>query len=140
MRQVEVGKSPTHLHVPNVPMHARPKNPYVTSKNPMNIVFQPYAITSTPMKIETPIKTCVSLSKKTASEQYSPVEFYPTKKSGIELLGPGTKNVYIPEVHDMPSMERAVVSYVAARNPYASSCVTHTSQQEESHYPNTAST
>eukprot|EP00957_Ditylum_brightwellii_P161124 12267814-Ditylum_brightwellii.AAC.1 len=29
-RQVEVGKSPTHLPVPNVPMHTRPKNPYVT--------------------------------------------------------------------------------------------------------------
>eukprot|EP00957_Ditylum_brightwellii_P158803 12087478-Ditylum_brightwellii.AAC.1 len=73
-------------------------------------------------------------------KQYSLVEFYPTKKTGIESLGPGTKSTYIPEVHAMPSMERAVVSYAAARNPYATSCVTHISQQKVSNYPNTAST
>eukprot|EP00957_Ditylum_brightwellii_P136020 10372715-Ditylum_brightwellii.AAC.1 len=48
--------------------------------------------------------------------------------------------MYVPEVHDMPSMNRPVVPYAAARYPYASSCVTHTSQQKVSHYPNTAST
>eukprot|EP00957_Ditylum_brightwellii_P135105 10300902-Ditylum_brightwellii.AAC.1 len=74
------------------------------------------------------------------SKQYSLAEFYPTKKTGIELLGPDTKNEYIPEIHDMPSTQRAVVPYVAARNPYESSCVTNLSQQKVSHYPNTAST
>eukprot|EP00957_Ditylum_brightwellii_P164227 12503050-Ditylum_brightwellii.AAC.1 len=73
------------------------------------------------------------------SKHYSPDEFYPTKKSGIESLGPGTKNMYLPEVHDIPSTERAVVPYAAARNPYASSYVAHTSQQKVSHYLNTAS-
>eukprot|EP00957_Ditylum_brightwellii_P018854 1417156-Ditylum_brightwellii.AAC.1 len=48
--------------------------------------------------------------------------------------------MYVPEVHDIPSTERTVVLYAAARNPYASSHVTHTSQQKESHYLNTAST
>eukprot|EP00957_Ditylum_brightwellii_P115809 8833368-Ditylum_brightwellii.AAC.1 len=48
--------------------------------------------------------------------------------------------MYVPEVHDIPSTERAIVLYTAARNPYASSCVTHTSQKKVSHYPNTAST
>eukprot|EP00957_Ditylum_brightwellii_P125378 9555865-Ditylum_brightwellii.AAC.1 len=37
-------------------------------------------------------------------------------------------------------MERAVVPYAAARNPYASFCVTHMSQQKVSHYLNTTST
>eukprot|EP00957_Ditylum_brightwellii_P019376 1461608-Ditylum_brightwellii.AAC.1 len=37
-------------------------------------------------------------------------------------------------------MQRAVVPYAAARNPFASSCVTHTPQQKVSHYPNTDST
>eukprot|EP00957_Ditylum_brightwellii_P178275 13578172-Ditylum_brightwellii.AAC.1 len=74
------------------------------------------------------------------SKQYSLAEFYPAKKIGIESCGPGTKNTCVPDVHDMPSMQRAVVSYAAARNPYASSCVTHTSQQKVSHYPTTAST
>eukprot|EP00957_Ditylum_brightwellii_P107316 8188584-Ditylum_brightwellii.AAC.1 len=37
-------------------------------------------------------------------------------------------------------MERAVVSYAAARNPYTASCMTHRSQQKVSHYPNTTST
>eukprot|EP00957_Ditylum_brightwellii_P125940 9601061-Ditylum_brightwellii.AAC.1 len=37
-------------------------------------------------------------------------------------------------------MQRAGVPYVAARNCYASSCVTHTPQEKVSHYPNTAST
>eukprot|EP00957_Ditylum_brightwellii_P135471 10329014-Ditylum_brightwellii.AAC.1 len=55
MKQVEVGKSPTHLPVPNIPMHTRPKNPYVTSKKPTNTVFQSYVITSTPTGIEPPI-------------------------------------------------------------------------------------
>eukprot|EP00957_Ditylum_brightwellii_P141459 10776784-Ditylum_brightwellii.AAC.1 len=48
--------------------------------------------------------------------------------------------MYVPKVHDMPSMERAVVSYAAARNPYTFSCVTHSLQQKVPHYPNTAST
>eukprot|EP00957_Ditylum_brightwellii_P039480 2986594-Ditylum_brightwellii.AAC.1 len=48
--------------------------------------------------------------------------------------------MYVPEVHGMPSMERAVVPHAAARNPYASSRVTYTSQQKVLHYPNTAST
>eukprot|EP00957_Ditylum_brightwellii_P082724 6290025-Ditylum_brightwellii.AAC.1 len=79
-------------------------------------------------------------TKETTSKQYSPVEFYPTKKTGIESLEPTTKNTYVPEVHDIPSTERAVVPYTAARNLYTSSCVTHMSQQKLSHYPNTAST
>eukprot|EP00957_Ditylum_brightwellii_P191436 14575275-Ditylum_brightwellii.AAC.1 len=48
--------------------------------------------------------------------------------------------MYVPEVHDMPSMERPVVPCAATRNPYESSCVTHVSQQKVSHDPNTAST
>eukprot|EP00957_Ditylum_brightwellii_P190702 14517957-Ditylum_brightwellii.AAC.1 len=48
--------------------------------------------------------------------------------------------MYVPEVHDIPSMERTIVLYAAARNPYTSSCVTHTSQQKVSHYPYIAST
>eukprot|EP00957_Ditylum_brightwellii_P042558 3222351-Ditylum_brightwellii.AAC.1 len=48
--------------------------------------------------------------------------------------------MYIPEVHDIASTERAVVPYAAARNPYTSSYVTHTLQQKLSYYPNTAST
>eukprot|EP00957_Ditylum_brightwellii_P039654 3000227-Ditylum_brightwellii.AAC.1 len=36
-------------------------------------------------------------------------------------------------------MQSAVVPYAADRNPYASSCMTHTSQQKVSNYPNTAS-
>eukprot|EP00957_Ditylum_brightwellii_P178759 13616219-Ditylum_brightwellii.AAC.1 len=72
--------------------------------------------------------------------QYFSAEFYPAKKTGIESLGPGTKNTYILELHDMPSMQRAVAPYVAARNPYASSCVTHMLHQKVSHYLNTAST
>eukprot|EP00957_Ditylum_brightwellii_P204013 15337214-Ditylum_brightwellii.AAC.1 len=73
-------------------------------------------------------------------KQYSLAEFYPAKKNSIELLGTGTKNMYVPEVHNLPSMQRAVVPYAAARNPYVSACVTHTSQQRVSKYPNTAST
>eukprot|EP00957_Ditylum_brightwellii_P107887 8229803-Ditylum_brightwellii.AAC.1 len=88
----------------------------------------------------TPIKSSVTLPTKATSRQYSPDEFYPKKKSGIESLGPGTKKTYVPEVHGMPSMERAIVPYAAARNPYASFCVTHMSQQKVSHYPNIAST
>eukprot|EP00957_Ditylum_brightwellii_P013624 1027619-Ditylum_brightwellii.AAC.1 len=86
MKQVEGGKSPTHLHLPNTPTHARLKNPYVASKKPMNA------------------------------------------------------NTDVPEVHGIPSMPRFVVPYAAARNPYASACVTHTSQQKVSKHPNTAST
>eukprot|EP00957_Ditylum_brightwellii_P144435 11002257-Ditylum_brightwellii.AAC.1 len=37
-------------------------------------------------------------------------------------------------------MERAIVPYATARNPYASSCATHTTQQKVPHYRNTAST
>eukprot|EP00957_Ditylum_brightwellii_P199503 15207760-Ditylum_brightwellii.AAC.1 len=74
------------------------------------------------------------------SKQYSPAEFYPAKKTGIESVIPGTKNTYVPEVHDIPSTERVIVPYAAARNPYTSSCVIHTSQQKVSHHPNTAST
>eukprot|EP00957_Ditylum_brightwellii_P094951 7230746-Ditylum_brightwellii.AAC.1 len=37
-------------------------------------------------------------------------------------------------------MQRAIVPYAAARNPYASSFVTHMLHQKVSHYPNTAST
>eukprot|EP00957_Ditylum_brightwellii_P122424 9334826-Ditylum_brightwellii.AAC.1 len=76
------------------------------------------------------------------SKQYSLTDFYPVKKTGIELLGTGTKIMYVPEVHDMPFMQRVVVPYAAARNPYTgtSSRETHTSQQKVSHYPNTAST
>eukprot|EP00957_Ditylum_brightwellii_P098408 7497666-Ditylum_brightwellii.AAC.1 len=48
--------------------------------------------------------------------------------------------MYVPEVHDILSTERAIVPYVAARNPYASSSVTHMSQQKVSHYPNITST
>eukprot|EP00957_Ditylum_brightwellii_P140018 10669032-Ditylum_brightwellii.AAC.1 len=48
--------------------------------------------------------------------------------------------MYVSEVHDIPSTERAIVPYVAARNPYTSSSVTHTSQQKVSHYPNITST
>eukprot|EP00957_Ditylum_brightwellii_P018951 1425898-Ditylum_brightwellii.AAC.1 len=48
--------------------------------------------------------------------------------------------MYIPEVHDMPFMQTAVFPYAAAKNPYASSCVTHTPQQKVSHYPNITST
>eukprot|EP00957_Ditylum_brightwellii_P084196 6401798-Ditylum_brightwellii.AAC.1 len=48
--------------------------------------------------------------------------------------------MYIPELHDMPSTQRAIVPYTAARNPYASSHVTHTSQQKVSHCPSTVST
>eukprot|EP00957_Ditylum_brightwellii_P142389 10848772-Ditylum_brightwellii.AAC.1 len=59
VRQVEVGNSPTHLPVSNVPMHARPKDPYVTIKNHTSNVLRPYAVTSTPTKIETQIKTSV---------------------------------------------------------------------------------
>eukprot|EP00957_Ditylum_brightwellii_P115563 8814079-Ditylum_brightwellii.AAC.1 len=121
-RQVEVGKSSMHLPVPNVPMCARPKNPYVTNKKPTNTVFQPYVVTSTPSKSETPIKTSITLPKKPTSKKYLLAEFYPAKKTGIESLGPGTQNIYAPKVHDMPSTQRAVVPYAAARNPYASSC------------------
>eukprot|EP00957_Ditylum_brightwellii_P156703 11927260-Ditylum_brightwellii.AAC.1 len=74
------------------------------------------------------------------SAQYSPDEFYPKKKSGFESLGTGAKNMYVPEVYDIPSTKRAIVPYAADRNPYASSYVTHTSQQKLSHYPNTVST
>eukprot|EP00957_Ditylum_brightwellii_P059700 4532651-Ditylum_brightwellii.AAC.1 len=48
--------------------------------------------------------------------------------------------MYVPEVHDIPSVQRAVVPYAAYRNPYASSYKTQTSQQKVSHYPITAST
>eukprot|EP00957_Ditylum_brightwellii_P173749 13228397-Ditylum_brightwellii.AAC.1 len=48
--------------------------------------------------------------------------------------------MYVPELQDIPSMQRAVVPYATARNPYASSCATHTSQQKVSHYLNIAST
>eukprot|EP00957_Ditylum_brightwellii_P028856 2180356-Ditylum_brightwellii.AAC.1 len=48
--------------------------------------------------------------------------------------------MYILEVHGMPYTQRAAVPYSAARNPYASSHVTHTSQQKVSHCPITAST
>eukprot|EP00957_Ditylum_brightwellii_P054384 4120503-Ditylum_brightwellii.AAC.1 len=48
--------------------------------------------------------------------------------------------MYVPEVHDIPSTEKAIVLYADARNPYASSCMPHTSQQKVSHYPNIAST
>eukprot|EP00957_Ditylum_brightwellii_P190230 14479985-Ditylum_brightwellii.AAC.1 len=48
--------------------------------------------------------------------------------------------MYVPEVHDIPSAEKATVPYVAARNPYTSSCMPHTSQQKELHCPNIAST
>eukprot|EP00957_Ditylum_brightwellii_P136402 10403458-Ditylum_brightwellii.AAC.1 len=74
------------------------------------------------------------------SKQHSLAEFYPSKKTGIKSLGPGTKNTYVPEVHDISSMQRAIVPYAAARNPYTSSHVTHMLQQKVSHYPNTAST
>ena len=74
------------------------------------------------------------------SKHYFRAEFYPAKKSGIESFEPVTNNMYVPEVHNMTSMERAVVPYAAARNPYASSHVTHTPQQKVPHYPNTAST
>eukprot|EP00957_Ditylum_brightwellii_P029778 2252404-Ditylum_brightwellii.AAC.1 len=140
MRQVEVRNSPTHLPVPNGPMHARPKNPYVTSKNHMSTVFWSYVVTSTHTKIETPIKTSITVPTKATSNQYSPDEFYPAKKSGIESLGTGTKNMNVPEVHDIPSIERVIIPYAAARNSYTSSCVTHMSQQKVSHYPNNAST
>eukprot|EP00957_Ditylum_brightwellii_P058604 4444809-Ditylum_brightwellii.AAC.1 len=138
MKQVEVGKSPKQLPVPNVPWHARPKNPYVTSKNPMNSVCCPYVVTSTPTKSETLTKNSVTLPKKTTSKQYSLAEFHPAKKNGIDLFGTGTKSTYIPEVLDLPSTHRAVVPY--ARNPYASACVTHMSQQKVLKHPNIAST
>ena len=48
--------------------------------------------------------------------------------------------MYVPEVHDIPSTERAIVPYAAARNPYASSRMTHTSQQKVSHCQTIAST
>eukprot|EP00957_Ditylum_brightwellii_P166008 12639330-Ditylum_brightwellii.AAC.1 len=70
------------------------------------------------------------------SKQYSWEEFYPAKNSGTESLGPGTKSMFVSEVHDMPSMQRAIVSYTAARNPYGSSPVTHMSQQKVLHYLN----
>eukprot|EP00957_Ditylum_brightwellii_P204875 15341162-Ditylum_brightwellii.AAC.1 len=74
------------------------------------------------------------------SKQYFLAEFYLTKKTGIKLLGTGTKISYVPEVHGILSTERAAVPYAAARSPYISFHVTHTSQQKVSHYPNTAST
>eukprot|EP00957_Ditylum_brightwellii_P072549 5513178-Ditylum_brightwellii.AAC.1 len=46
----------------------------------------------------------------------------------------------MPEVHDIPSTQIAVVPYGAARNPYVPSHVIHTSQQKVSHYLNTTST
>ena len=139
-RQVEVGNSPTHLPVPNVPTNARATNPYATRKEQKGTVFQPHVVTSTPTKIVTPIKSSVTVPTKATSKQYSLDEFYPKKKSGIESLGTGTKKMYVPEVHDIPSTERAIVPYAAARNPYASSRMTHTSQQKVSHCQNIAST
>eukprot|EP00957_Ditylum_brightwellii_P077917 5922104-Ditylum_brightwellii.AAC.1 len=91
MRQVEVGNSPIHLPVPNVPMHASVKSPYVTRKDHRGTVFQPHVVTSTPTEIVTPIKSSVTLPTKATSKQYSPEEFYPKKKSGNESLGTGTK-------------------------------------------------
>ena len=88
----------------------------------------------------TPIKSSVTLPTKATSKQYSPSEFYPKKKSGIESLGTGTKKTYVPEVHDIPSTEKAIVPYAAARNPYASSRMPHTSQQKVSQRQNLAST
>eukprot|EP00957_Ditylum_brightwellii_P193838 14760555-Ditylum_brightwellii.AAC.1 len=117
-----------------------PKNPYVTSKNHTSTVLQPHVVTSTPTKIVTPIKTSVLVPTKATCTQHSPDEFYPKKKSGIESLGTGTKSMYVPEVHDIPSTERAIVPYTAARNPYASSSVTNMSQQKVSHYLNITST
>eukprot|EP00957_Ditylum_brightwellii_P165840 12626359-Ditylum_brightwellii.AAC.1 len=60
--------------------------------------------------------------------------------SQTEMLGPGTKNMYAPELTDMPSMQRSLVPYAAARNPYVPSNVTHKPQQKMSHYLNTTST
>eukprot|EP00957_Ditylum_brightwellii_P103299 7872506-Ditylum_brightwellii.AAC.1 len=37
-------------------------------------------------------------------------------------------------------MQRSIVLYAAARNPYVSACVAYMSQQKVSHYLNTAST
>eukprot|EP00957_Ditylum_brightwellii_P091311 6953061-Ditylum_brightwellii.AAC.1 len=59
------------------------------------------------------------------SKHYSLAEFYPAKKTVVESLRPCTKNMYVSEVHDMPSTQRDIVPYAAARNPYASSHVTH---------------
>eukprot|EP00957_Ditylum_brightwellii_P195364 14884764-Ditylum_brightwellii.AAC.1 len=92
------------------------------------------------------------------TKQYSQAEFFLTKKTGTELLGAGTKNVHVPEVHNLPSTQRAIVSHAAARNmyghryrwntspptpdivPYASACMSHMSPQKVSKHPNTAST
>eukprot|EP00957_Ditylum_brightwellii_P099894 7611996-Ditylum_brightwellii.AAC.1 len=68
------------------------------------------------------------------------MSFIPKKKSGIESLGTGTKKTYVPEIHDIPSVEKAIVPYAAARNSYASSHVAHTSEQKVSHCLNIAST
>eukprot|EP00957_Ditylum_brightwellii_P183736 13994698-Ditylum_brightwellii.AAC.1 len=55
------------------------------------------------------VKTSVTVLTKATSTQYSLDEFYPKKKSGIELLGNGTTNTYVPEVNDIPSTERDIV-------------------------------
>eukprot|EP00957_Ditylum_brightwellii_P123655 9427267-Ditylum_brightwellii.AAC.1 len=90
-------------------------------------------------------------------KQYSPAEFFPTKKTGTESLGAGTKTAYVPEVHNLSSMQKAIVLHAVARNPYnpkhrwntspsmpvivpyTSAHMSHASQQRVSKRLNTAS-
>eukprot|EP00957_Ditylum_brightwellii_P048102 3651606-Ditylum_brightwellii.AAC.1 len=117
-KQVEVGKSLTKLFAANAPTHAKPKNTYVSSKKPTKAVHNPYVVTSTPTKNEATIKNSITLPETSTSKQYYPAEFFPTLKTYTESLGPGTKPVYIPAVHNLPCKQTTIVSHETTMNTY----------------------
>eukprot|EP00957_Ditylum_brightwellii_P173410 13203756-Ditylum_brightwellii.AAC.1 len=67
------------------------------------------------------------------SNQYSPADYFPTLKTPTNSFGPGTKQVYVPAVHNLPPMQSAMF-------PYASTCIAHTSPQKVLQLLNTTPT